>query len=67
MKNINAAPFFSLVFDESTDVSHLSQFSVIARYAASDILCEESLAVLSIKGSTSDLWRFSVNIVIDPS
>ncbi|CAJ1078465.1 general transcription factor II-I repeat domain-containing protein 2-like [Xyrichtys novacula] len=52
VKDINAAPFFSLALDESTDVSHLSQFSVIARYAAGDTLREESLAVLPIKGST---------------
>uniref|UniRef100_A0A4W6C6Q1 SPIN-DOC-like zinc-finger domain-containing protein n=1 Tax=Lates calcarifer TaxID=8187 RepID=A0A4W6C6Q1_LATCA len=31
VKDINAAPFFSLALDESTDVSHLSQFGVIAR------------------------------------
>ena len=52
VKDINAAPCFSLALDESTDVSHLSQFSVIARYAAGDTLREESLAVLPIKGST---------------
>ena len=46
MKDINAAPSFSLALDKSTDVSHLSQFSAIARYAASDTLREESLAVL---------------------
>ncbi|GLD61856.1 general transcription factor II-I repeat domain-containing protein 2-like protein [Lates japonicus] len=51
VKDINAAPFFSLALDESADVSHLSQFSVIARYAAGDTLREESLAVLPIKGS----------------
>ncbi|XP_028320890.1 protein ZBED8-like [Gouania willdenowi] len=51
-KDINAAPFFSLALDESTDISHLSQFSVIARYAAGDTMREESLAVLPIKGST---------------
>lgn len=52
-------PFFSLALDESTDVSHLSQFSVIARYAAGDTLREESLAVLPIKGSTrgEDLFK----------
>uniref|UniRef100_A0A8C5I7P3 Uncharacterized protein n=1 Tax=Gouania willdenowi TaxID=441366 RepID=A0A8C5I7P3_GOUWI len=59
VKDINAAPFFSLALDESTDVSHLSQFSVIARYAAGDTLREESLAVLPIKGSTrgEDLFK----------
>uniref|UniRef100_A0A673B181 HAT C-terminal dimerisation domain-containing protein n=1 Tax=Sphaeramia orbicularis TaxID=375764 RepID=A0A673B181_9TELE len=51
VKDINAAPYFSLALDESTDISHLSQFSVIARYAAGDTLCEESLAVLPMKGS----------------
>uniref|UniRef100_A0A3B5AF36 Uncharacterized protein n=1 Tax=Stegastes partitus TaxID=144197 RepID=A0A3B5AF36_9TELE len=57
--DINAAPFFSLALDESTDVSHLSQFSVIARYAAGDTLRKESLAVLPIKGSTrgEDLFK----------
>lgn len=59
VKDINAAPFFSLALDESTDVSHMSQFSVIARYAAGDTLREESLAVLPIKGSTrgEDLFK----------
>uniref|UniRef100_A0A3B4XJK6 HAT C-terminal dimerisation domain-containing protein n=1 Tax=Seriola lalandi dorsalis TaxID=1841481 RepID=A0A3B4XJK6_SERLL len=59
VKDINTAPFFSLALDESTDVSHLSQFSVIARYAAGDTLREESLAVLPIKGSTraEDLFK----------
>uniref|UniRef100_A0A3P8SCE9 HAT C-terminal dimerisation domain-containing protein n=1 Tax=Amphiprion percula TaxID=161767 RepID=A0A3P8SCE9_AMPPE len=59
VKDINAAPYFSLALDESTDVSHLSQFSVIARYAASDTLREESLAVLPMKGSTrgEDLFK----------
>uniref|UniRef100_A0A3Q2ZWW5 DUF4371 domain-containing protein n=1 Tax=Kryptolebias marmoratus TaxID=37003 RepID=A0A3Q2ZWW5_KRYMA len=32
VKDINAAPFFSLALDESTDVSQVSQFSAIARY-----------------------------------
>uniref|UniRef100_A0A3B4FMV8 HAT C-terminal dimerisation domain-containing protein n=1 Tax=Pundamilia nyererei TaxID=303518 RepID=A0A3B4FMV8_9CICH len=41
--------------DESTDVSHLSQFSVIARYVVSDTLREESLAVLPMKGE--DLFK----------
>lgn len=59
MKDINAAPYFSLALDESTDVSHLSQFSVIARYAAGDTLREESLVVLPMKGSTrgEDLFK----------
>uniref|UniRef100_A0A3Q1C722 SPIN-DOC-like zinc-finger domain-containing protein n=1 Tax=Amphiprion ocellaris TaxID=80972 RepID=A0A3Q1C722_AMPOC len=59
VKDINAAPYFSLALDESTDVSHLSQFSVIARYAAGDTLREESLAVLPMKGSTrgEDLFK----------
>uniref|UniRef100_A0A672ZSE0 Uncharacterized protein n=1 Tax=Sphaeramia orbicularis TaxID=375764 RepID=A0A672ZSE0_9TELE len=59
VKDINAAPYFSLALDESTDVSHLSQFSVIARYAAGDVLREESLAVLPMKGSTrgEDLFK----------
>ena len=52
MKDINATPYFSLTLDESTDVSHLSQVSVIARYAAGDTLREESLVVLPMKGST---------------
>uniref|UniRef100_A0A3B4BD55 Uncharacterized protein n=1 Tax=Periophthalmus magnuspinnatus TaxID=409849 RepID=A0A3B4BD55_9GOBI len=48
-----------LFLDESTAVSHLSQFSVIARYAASDTLREESLAMLPINASTrgEDLFR----------
>ncbi|XP_066135745.1 protein FAM200C-like [Saccopteryx bilineata] len=59
MKDINAAPFFSLALDESTDVSHLSQFSVIARYAVGDTLHEESLAVLPMKETTrgEDLFK----------
>ncbi|BFZ20203.1 hypothetical protein BsWGS_23242 [Bradybaena similaris] len=43
--------FFSLALDESTDVSNLSQFSVVARYVVGDTLHEESLAVLSMKGT----------------
>uniref|UniRef100_A0A3Q4N3W6 HAT C-terminal dimerisation domain-containing protein n=1 Tax=Neolamprologus brichardi TaxID=32507 RepID=A0A3Q4N3W6_NEOBR len=59
VKDINAAPFFSLTLDESTDVSHLSQFSVIARYVVGDTLREESLAVLPMKGTTrgEDLFK----------
>uniref|UniRef100_A0A3B5B0A8 Uncharacterized protein n=1 Tax=Stegastes partitus TaxID=144197 RepID=A0A3B5B0A8_9TELE len=59
VKDINAAPFFSLALDESTDVSHLSQFNVIARYTAGDTLHKESLTVLPIKGSTrgEDLFK----------
>lgn len=59
MKDISAASYFSLALDESTDVSNLSQFSVIARYAVGDILREESLAVLPMKGSTrgADLFK----------
>uniref|UniRef100_A0A3P9II95 DUF4371 domain-containing protein n=1 Tax=Oryzias latipes TaxID=8090 RepID=A0A3P9II95_ORYLA len=43
----------------STDVSNLSQFSVIARYVAGDTLLEESLAVLPLKGTTrgEDLFK----------
>lgn len=52
IKDINAGTYFSLALDESTDVSHLSQFNIIARYAAGDTLREESLAVLPMKGST---------------
>ena len=52
IKDINAGAYFSLALDESTDVSHLSQCSIIARYAAGDTLREESLAVLPIKGTT---------------
>ncbi|VDN09192.1 unnamed protein product [Dibothriocephalus latus] len=62
VNDINAASFFSLALDESTDVRHLEQFSVIARYAAGDTLHEESLAVLPIKGSTKD----GVKIVHQP-
>uniref|UniRef100_A0A803K5K3 General transcription factor II-I repeat domain-containing protein 2A-like n=2 Tax=Xenopus tropicalis TaxID=8364 RepID=A0A803K5K3_XENTR len=59
VKDINAALFFSLALDESTDVSHLSQFSVIARYAVGDTLREESLVVLPMKGTTrgEDLFK----------
>uniref|UniRef100_A0A3Q3AU70 HAT C-terminal dimerisation domain-containing protein n=1 Tax=Kryptolebias marmoratus TaxID=37003 RepID=A0A3Q3AU70_KRYMA len=59
VKDINAAPFFSLALDESTDVSHISQFSVIARYVAGDTLHEQSLAVLPMKGTTrgEDLFK----------
>ncbi|XP_031762451.1 general transcription factor II-I repeat domain-containing protein 2-like [Xenopus tropicalis] len=59
VKDINAALFFSLALDESTDVSHLSQFSVIARYAVGDTLGEESLVVLPMKGTTrgEDLFK----------
>ncbi|XP_034019583.1 zinc finger BED domain-containing protein 5-like [Thalassophryne amazonica] len=59
VKDINAAPLFSLALDESTDVSHLSQFSIIARYAVGDTLREESLAVLPMKGTTrgEDLFK----------
>lgn len=38
VRDINAAVYFSLTLDESTDVSHVSQFSVIARCVASDTL-----------------------------
>lgn len=52
-------PFFSLDLHESTDVSHLSQFSVIARYVVGVTLGEESLAVLPMKGTTrgEDLFK----------
>lgn len=50
---------FSLALDESTNVSHLSQFSIIARYVAGDALREEILAVLLLKGTTrgEDLFK----------
>ena len=50
---------FSLALHESTDVYHLSQFSVIVRYVVGDILSEENLAVLPMKGTTrgEDLFR----------
>ena len=38
LQDTNAAAYFSLALDESTDVSHLSQFSVIARYAVGDTM-----------------------------
>ena len=59
VKDINAAPFFSLALDEPTDVSNLSQFSVIARYAVGDTLPKESLAVLPMKGRGEDLFKSS--------
>ena len=52
IKDINAGAYFSLALDESADVSHLSQCSIIARYAAGDTLREESLAVLPMNGTT---------------
>uniref|UniRef100_G3PK41 SPIN-DOC-like zinc-finger domain-containing protein n=1 Tax=Gasterosteus aculeatus TaxID=69293 RepID=G3PK41_GASAC len=52
IKDINAGTYFSLALDESTDVSHLFQCSIIARYGAGDTLREESLAVLPMKGTT---------------
>ena len=52
VNGINAAKYFSLALDESTDVSHISQFSIIARYVAGDMLREESLVVLPLKGTT---------------
>ncbi|XP_072239816.1 general transcription factor II-I repeat domain-containing protein 2-like [Leuresthes tenuis] len=59
VKDINAAPFFSLALDESTDISHVSQFSIIARYVDGDTLREEGLAVLPVKGTTrgEDLFK----------
>ena len=62
LKGINAAALFSLALDESTDVSHLSQLSVIARNVVGDTLPEESLAVLPMKGTTrgKDLFRFFI-------
>ncbi|QQP49983.1 General transcription factor II-I repeat domain-containing protein 2-like, partial [Caligus rogercresseyi] len=59
VRDINTAVYFSLALDESTDVSHVSQFSVIARYVAGDTLREESLAVLPMKGTTrgEDLFK----------
>ena len=52
LKDNNAATLFSHALDKSTDVSHLSQFSVIARYVVGDTLREESPAVLPMKGTT---------------
>lgn len=59
VKGINTARVFPLALDESADVTHLAQFSVIARYAAGDTLRKENLAVLPIKGSTrgEDLFK----------
>jgi len=59
MKDINAASYFPLALDESTDVSNLSQFSVIARYVVGDALREESFVVLPMKESTrgADLFK----------
>lgn len=58
VKGNSSEPCFSLALDESTDVSHLSQFSVIAKYAAGDTLHKESLAVLSIKRTRGeDLFK----------
>ena len=61
LKDINAATYFSLALDESTDVSHLSQFSVIARYVAGDTLIEESLAALPKRGTRGeDLFKYFI-------
>ena len=62
LKNINAAALFSLVLDASTDVSHLSQFRVIARYVVGGTLREESLAVLPMKETTrrEDLFMYFI-------
>lgn len=51
----------SLTLDESTDVSHLSQFSVIASCAVGDTLSQESLAILPIKASTRGEDFFQVS------
>ena len=51
LKDINAGALFFLALDESPDVSHIFQFSVIARYVVGDTLREESLAVLPMKGT----------------
>ena len=52
LKDINTATLFSLTFDESTDVSHISQFSILARYVVVDTLRQESIAVLPLKETT---------------
>ena len=59
LKDIRTAALFSLAFDESTDASHISQFSIIARYVVGDTLREESIAVLPLKGTTrgEDLFQ----------
>ena len=59
LKDINVAAYFSLALNESTDVSNLSQFIVIARYVAGDTLNEESFAALPKKGTTrgEDLFK----------
>ncbi|XP_077971330.1 SCAN domain-containing protein 3-like [Styela clava] len=69
LKDINKAELFSLAFDESTDVSHLSQFSVIARYVVGDTLREENLAVLPLKGTTrgEDLFRSFMEFATEKS
>uniref|UniRef100_A0A3P9HHQ5 DUF4371 domain-containing protein n=1 Tax=Oryzias latipes TaxID=8090 RepID=A0A3P9HHQ5_ORYLA len=54
VKDINASQFFSLALDELTDVSNLSQFSVIARYVAGDTIREESLAFAKEKNLPMD-------------
>ena len=52
LKGIIAVAHFFPALDKPTHVSHLSQFSVIARYVAGDALHEESLAALLMKGTT---------------
>ena len=48
-----------LAIDESTVVSYLSQFSVIAKYVVGDTLHEENLAALPMKEITrgEDLFK----------
>ena len=52
IKDINKSEYFSLALDESTDVCHIAQLSIMARYAAGDALREDNLAVLPMKGCT---------------
>ena len=48
-----------ITLNESRNISHISQFSRIARYVAGDPLREESLAVLLLKRPTrvEDLFK----------
>ena len=52
VNDIKKAAYFSIAFDESTDVSHISQLTVIARNVVDGALQEENLTVLPLKGTT---------------
>ena len=65
IKDINTSEDFSLALDESKDVGHIAQLSIMARYAAGDSLREENLAVLPMKGCTQgeDVFKSFMDFV----